>query len=145
MTRWITLILFSIGVLHASGISLPRGMGDDCATMCASHTKPQVEVVSSCCPLGDALTQSQSDDYCPMSGGPCTCGVSPDQDHQPTEPMPMPQRDRDTLQMVRAPPVGIHVIELRTPQRLTAVGMIDAIRSGFTHNQLQALLGIWRR
>lgn len=142
MTRWITLILFSLGVLHASGISLPSGMSD-CATLCGSHERVAQPPVSSCCPLGD--TQTQDDDYCPMSGGPCTCGLSPSDDTTPQEPMPAPQRDRDSLQMDRAPPISLRTIPLdiaRIPLRSLRVGALHALVS---HNQLQAILGIWIR
>lgn len=145
MTRWLTLILFSLGVLHASGINLPRVMGEDCAVVCGSHWTPEIEVVSSCCPLGDQIPQTQSDDYCPMSGGSCACGITPDDDHRPDGPMPLPQRDRDSLQMVRGPPVSIQIITIDLPKRLIALARTGSIRSGFSHNQAQAFLGVWRR
>lgn len=148
MTRWITLILISLGVLHASGLALPSSMGDTCATLCGSHEKPQVTVSTSCCPLQSTDTQStqtQSDDYCPMSGGPCTCGISSSDDRTPDEPMPAPQRERQTLQMMRGPPLTIGLITTDTPKRLIPVAMTGSIRSGFSHNQVQAFLGVWRR
>jgi hypothetical protein len=145
MTRWLTTILFSLGVLHAAGISLPDGTSGACAVLCASHAPPAIEPETSCCALGDAITQPRGDDYCPMSDGPCVCGVRPVDDHLPGEPMPLPQRDRDTLQMVRAPPAPIELVEVITPQRLYAVATAETVRSGFTHNQTQAFLGVWRR
>lgn len=143
MTRWFTLILFSLGVLHASGIALQSSMGDDCATLCGSHEPPQVIAPPSCCPLDS--TESQSDDYCPMSNGPCTCGISSNNEHAPDEPMPAPQRERQTLQMMRGPPLTIQLITTDTPKRLIPVALTGSIRSGFSHNQAQAFLGVWRR
>lgn len=159
MTRWIALILFSLGVLHASGIALPSSTGDSCATLCGSHDTPQQVIVPpSCCPsqsteAQDIETQSikaldedsQSNDYCPMSSGPCTCGLNPANDHTPDEPMPAPQRERQTLQMVRGPPLTIHLITTDTPKRLIPVALTGSIRSGYSHNQAQAFLGVWRR
>tara|TARA_E500000318_G_scaffold112063_3_gene133891 strand:+ start:36244 stop:36690 length:447 start_codon:yes stop_codon:yes gene_type:complete len=148
MTRWYTLILFTFGVMYASGISLPLGMGNDCASVCGSHSAPEVEPVSSCCPLGDTIAQSQqdqSDEYCPMSGGPCECGINPADDRRPHEPMPLPQRDRDSLQMVRGPPASIQIILTELPTRLISIARTGSIRAGFSHNQAQALLGVWQR
>lgn len=148
MARLLTLILFSLGVLHASGLSLPRGMmmSADCTTLCASHAMPEAQPEPSCCPLGNAVAQNTKDsDYCPMSNGPCVCGVRPAEDREPTDPMPMPSRDRDTLQMVRVSPVAIQTITIDLPKCLIAVALSDGIHSGFTHNQIQAFLGIWRR
>jgi len=148
MIRWFTLILFFLGVLHASGIALPSSMGDDCATLCGSHETPQVIAPSSCCPSDNTETQStqtQSDDFCPMSNGPCTCGLNPANEHTPDEPMPAPQRERQTLQMMRGPPLAFQLITTDTPKRLIPVALTHSIRSGFSHNQTQALLGVWRR
>ena len=57
----------------------------------------------------------------------------------------MPQRDRDSLQMLRAPPMAVEVIESSTTKQPLRAALIDEIWSGLTHNQLQALLGVWRR
>lgn len=149
MTRWLTLILFSLGVLHAAGISQPTGAGDDCAILCATH-KPthepaQAQPAPSCCPLGVAMAQAPADDYCPMSNGPCVCGITPDDAPAPSEPMPMPSRDRDTLQMTRAPPAPLVIIATDLPTPLNAIARTGSIRAPFSHNQAQALLGVWRR
>ena len=144
MTRIFTIMIFALGVLNAAGFSLPRSNHERCGDLCGLHTKQIIEVENSCCSLGDTSPTVQ-DDYCSMSGGPCQCGARPVEDRGPHEPMPMPQRDRDTLQMVRAPPPSIRVIDLITPQRLCAVSINDAYRSGNTHNRTQAILGVWRR
>lgn len=155
MTRWFTLILFSLGVLHASGIALQSSMGDDCATLCGSHEPPQFVVATSCCPTETTQAQpqtqteyqaeNQTDEYCPMSNGPCTCGISSNDEHSPDEPMPAPQRERQTLQMMRGPPLAVQIITTDTPKRLIPVALTGSIRSGFSHNQAQAFLGVWRR
>ena len=148
MTRWYTLILFTFGVIYASGIPLPLWMGNDCASVCGSHSAPEIEPDQSCCPLGDTIAQSQqdqSDEYCPMSGGPCVCGINPADDRRPNEPMPLPQRDRDSLQMVRGPPASIQIILTQLPMRLVSMARTGSIRAGFSHNQAQALLGVWQR
>ena len=76
MNRILTITVLLLGMLHAAGFSHPGLFGASCEDMCESHT-PRVEVTeTSCCVLGDS-TQSTQDDYCPMSDGPCVCGVRP--------------------------------------------------------------------
>jgi len=83
--------------------------------------------------------------YCEMSNGPCTCGISPVENPTPHEPLPLPSRDRDSLQMTRAPPANIQLITAELPTRLISIARTGSIRAGLSHNQAQALLGVWRR
>ncbi|MBO6739199.1 MAG: hypothetical protein JJ916_05000 [Phycisphaerales bacterium] len=80
-----------------------------------------------------------------MSNGPCTCGITPDDAPAPAEPMPMPSRDRDSMPMTRAPPASIQLITTELPTRLLSIARMGSIRAGFSHNQAQALLGVWQR
>ncbi len=57
----------------------------------------------------------------------------------------MPSRDRDSLQMVRGPPASIQIIITELPTRLISIARKGSIRAGFSHNQTQALLGVWQR
>lgn len=93
----------------------------------------------SCCGTGTVRT------YCAMSNGPCTCGIKPIDDRSPNEPLPLPSRDRDSLQMVRGPPASIQIIITELPTRLISIARTGSIRAGFSHNQAQALLGVWQR
>ena len=144
MTRLLTITVILLGVLHAAGFSIPQGVDGECEDTCGSHMPQVVKVEPSCCPLSEDTGPNQ-DEYCPMSEGPCVCGLRPADDHRPSDPVPMPQRDRDTLQMPRAPPLIVRGHQLDTPNRLTGITSAEAIRSGFTHNQTQAFLGVWRR
>jgi hypothetical protein len=80
-----------------------------------------------------------------MSNGPCTCGIKPIENRLPYEPLPLPSRDRDTMQMVRGPPSTIQVITTELPTRLISIARTGSIRAGFSHNQAQALLGVWQQ
>lgn len=79
-----------------------------------------------------------------MSDGPCECGVSPVQDPQPVPHAPSPKTDRESLTAVRASPITVETlleteaIPLRSPP--DALSLL----SGLTHNEIQALLCIWR-
>ena len=143
-TRFLTITMMLIGVLHAAGFAMPHAGAESCDTMCDSHTQPVLKQESSCCVLGESIKAPQSD-HCPMSNGPCRCSARPVNDQEHQEPLPLPSRDRDTLQMVRAPPIGMQIIDFVLPKRLNAVAVIDQVSSKFTHNQLQAILGVWRR
>lgn len=145
MTRWFALILFSLSIIHAAGISWTKGTHASCDQICGSHTLVEVALAPSCCPLSDAMAHAPADDYCPMSNGPCTCGITPDDAPAPTEPMPMPSRDRDSMPMTRAPPASIELITAELPTRLLSIARTGSILAGFSHNQAQALLGIWQR
>ena len=111
-------------------------MGSDPCVMMGCH---EVIVEVSCCGTETVST------YCAMSNGPCTCGVKPIQDHSPDEPLPLPSRDRDSMQMVRGPPTSIQFITTELPTRLISIARTGSIRAGFSHNQAQALLGVWQR
>lgn len=139
MTRLLIIAAFLLGVLYASGFSLPLGASQaPCADTCGAMHADPVQAAG-CCPLNVA------DDYCPMSGGPCVCGLAPSPDQPRHDPVPMPQRERDTVQMVRAPPpVGRPVGFVLTSPHLGALTQHDYL-AGFTHNQTQAILGVWRR
>jgi hypothetical protein len=146
MTGRITLvILIMLGALHASGFSLPTVARDDCAAICGSHSKQIVDPEPSCCPLGEAADRQLTSDYCPMSDGPCVCGLDSNQERQPIEPVPLPQRDRELQQMVRGPPELVEVTRATLLPHLVSLARKGSIRMGYSHNQTQAILGVWRR
>ena len=60
--------------------------------------------------------------FCKMSNGPCTCGIKPIDDRSPNE-----------------------IIITELPTRLISIARKGSIRAGFSHNQTQALLGVWQR
>lgn len=122
--------------IWSSSQSSAPAMGSDPCVMMGCH-----EVIRevSCCGTETVRT------YCAMSNGPCTCGITPDDAPAPAEPMPMPSRDRDSMPMTRAPPASIQLITTELPTRLLSIARMGSIRAGFSHNQAQALLGVWQR
>lgn len=78
-----------------------------------------------------------------MSGGPCTCAAAPMPDRQPRPDAPLPRTDRDSITgLPNGPPQITPVIEPdnATP---TMASLVTSLRAGKTHNEVQALLGIW--
>ena len=122
--------------LWSSSKSHALAMGSDQCVMTECHEEIR-EVL--CCD-----TKSVHN-FCKLSNGPCTCGIKPNDDRSPNEPLPLPSRDRDSLQMVRGPPASIRIIITQLPTRLISIARTGSIRARFSHNQAQALLGVWQR
>ena len=108
----------------------------------------------SCCSLTQAFEQSETvdktadkatnSDYCPMSGGPCRCGVSPADDTPSRPKAPLSSSSSDVL-------LGLHTDSQRTlnpfadalAESTPTAAFTDGLTSLRTHNETQALLGIW--
>jgi len=146
---FLTMIrILAILVLIASG--LPRlGMGfaagqDRCGeTSC--HVPP-VEV--NCCGEPIHPTDSDfgcgSDAFCPMSEGPCQCGISPTPAPERRPDAPLPRTDRDSVTgLPNGPPKITPVIEPDGTMPSMA-SLVVGLRASKTHNEVQALLGVWQ-
>ena len=93
----VILLLATTGLLrfpHAAGGAHGACAHPGCAI--------EIETRSGCCDLRPAAAE-----FCPMSGGPCQCGVSPRPDPQPNPDAPLPRTDRDSLTAVPAPPIRV--------------------------------------
>ena len=144
MTRAHLILIIAASLLGMRGIGSlwntlraeTPAMGSDPCVMMGCH-----EVIRevSCCGTDTVRT------ICAMSNGPCTCGLSPIEIPSPNEPLPLPSRDRDSTLMVRGPPTTIQNITTEIPQRLISVARAGSICAGLSHNQVQALLGVWQR
>jgi len=140
--------ILAILVLVASG--LPRlgtgfAAGQDRCGESACHV-PVVKV--SCCgepiPPADSDFGCGSDAFCPMSEGPCRCGISPTPAPEPLPDAPLPRTDRDSITgLPNGPPKITPVIE---PDDTTPsmASLVVGLRAGKTHNEVQALLGVWQ-
>ncbi|MCC5785816.1 MAG: hypothetical protein JJU33_03840 [Phycisphaerales bacterium] len=120
------LIRFSPGVVPEHGVC----GHDACAPQMAERP---------CCD-----TPAPSESYCSTSDGPCRCGVTPVPDPLPIPDAPLPKTDRDAPTAIRGPPVVVEaMVEPEDePSRCSAVPA--SLLAGLTHNEIQALLGIWR-
>lgn len=97
---------------------------------------PQVEELACC------NEPPPADDYCPMSDGPCECGVSPLPDPQPVPHAP--KTDRESLTAVRASPMTVETLLEAEAVSLRSPPDALSLLSGLSHNEIQALLCIWR-
>lgn len=79
-----------------------------------------------------------------MSRGPCQCGVSPVPDPHPVPDAPLPNSGRDSL--VAAPTLPTGLVPIIEPEAEPARGSMASVSllARLTHNEIQALLGIWR-
>lgn len=100
----------------------------------------------SCC---DELTQVvepavEMAEFCPMSGGKCRCGVTP-QDRTPERKDPLQRSDSQIT-------LGLSKVSVELPTWTPNVSLNGAVATDLvvglaslrTHNETQALLGIWR-
>jgi hypothetical protein len=79
-----------------------------------------------------------------MSDGPCQCGISPTPVPERLPDAPLPQTDRDSVTgLLNDPSKFTPVIE---PEDTTPsmASLVVGLRAGKTHNEVQALLGVWQ-
>jgi len=79
-----------------------------------------------------------------MSEGPCRCGISPAPAPKPLPDAPLPRPERDSvIGLPNGPPTGTPVIEPddATPEMAS---LVFGLRADNTHNEVQALLGVWQ-
>lgn len=92
----------------------------------------------------DSCEDSDEDASCAMSGGECRCSASPSPDRRPGPDAPMLPPGRDSITAyARVTTPDVEHIEAGTHIGLRSAGSFGLLR-GRTHNEIQALLGIWR-
>jgi hypothetical protein len=129
-----TILMLLTAGLPRLGVGLAGGQD-----ACGESACHQPVVQMSCCG-----SDSGDDGFCPMSNGPCGCIAAPAPDPEPKPEAPLPRSDRDTITgMPNGPPKIILVIEPddSTP---SMVSLVIGLRAGTTHNEVQALLGVWQ-
>jgi len=127
----LTLVLapFATGV----GSTSVSGGGDCGHEACCEF----VETVTCC---GETVVER----VCPKSGGACECVGKPADAPGPEREAPQPRSPRDTLTAIASPePDRVrYALTSGTERRQFAAGA--GWRSGLTHNEIQASLGVWR-
>lgn len=79
-----------------------------------------------------------------MSNGPCECVAAPASNPEPMPDVPMPRSERDTLTALpQGPPRATPVLG-PDQTSLSIAGRSRPRTAGKTHNEIRALLGIWR-
>lgn len=134
MTRVLAILILVAAGLPRLGVGLAGGQ-DHCGEF-ACH-QPVVQV--NCCD-----SELVEEAYCPMSKGPCECVAAPAPNTDPKPEAPLPRSDRDTVTgMPNGPPQVMPVAEPDTDAPKVA-SQVLALTAGKSHNEIQALLGIWR-
>ncbi|MBL4808730.1 MAG: hypothetical protein JKY43_01565 [Phycisphaerales bacterium] len=147
MTRLLTILILLLAGLPQVGIGMTgmTGMfgasaGHDCADMVCQQP---VIAPTECCDESEPVVDM--DEYCSMSGGACRCGVAPADDRVPNPKAPLQRSDTQiTLGLSKA------LVELprwNTPAdagQAVATDLVVGLASLRTHNETQALLGIWQ-
>jgi len=130
----VILLLATSGILRFPLVA--GGSHGDCGHQaCAT----EIATTPGCCE-----SETLASDFCPMSGGPCQCGVAPLPGQQPAPDAPLPKSDRDSVTAVPAPPIGVEPeVDPQRRSVIPATGPLSLL-AGLTHNEIQALLGIWR-
>ncbi len=140
--------ILAILFLVASG--LPRlGTGfaagqDRCGEMSCEMSAVEVNCCDEPMPAADSDVGCGSDAFCPVSEGPCQCGISPTPARERLPDAPLPRTDRDSVTgLPNGPPKITPVIE---PDDTTPsmASLVVGLRAGKTHNEVQALLGVWQ-
>lgn len=83
-------------------------------------------------------------DYCPKSDGPCRCSAAPLPHRQPLPEGPLPRSDR--VSQTAVPNAPVRVVPMTTSGTSCSRGSVQSLGrlAGLTHNEVQAVLGIWR-
>lgn len=135
MMRLVIILMLILGGLPRVG-SLFANNDEPAGAACCG----EMEQAASCC--GSAMAE---DGFCPMSNGPCRCGVAPapDRDDWPKAPLPRSDRSSATFLAIASPAIAI-VIEPDGAPGDSRPWFDAPCRGGQTHNEWQAILGVWR-
>ena len=135
-----TILMFLLAGILRAGI-LMIGAPDN--TGCDDVVCQPVVVESSCC--GEPAAVVDMDEYCPMSGGPCRCGVTPGDDRSPAPDAPLQRSETQITLGFSTAPVQICVWTVSSDEHSTPMaGLVGNLHALRTHTETQAILGIWR-
>lgn len=137
MIRLITILTLIFAAIPGLGVGLASGQALGPGHACSSSGCHEVVIETSCC--GESAEVS----VCPMSGGPCTCAAAPMPDRQPRPDAPLPRTDRDSITGLPNGPTQITPVIEPDNATPTMASLVASLRAGKTHNEVQALLGIW--
>jgi hypothetical protein len=134
MIRLFTILILVTAGLPRFGVGSASGLDQSGDFVC--H---QAAATMACC-----STDSAANGFCPMSNGPCECVAPPAPDPRPKPEAPLPRSDRDT---VTGMPNGAPRVTPVDEPRSAGPGvssLVLGLNAGRSHNEIQALLGVWR-
>lgn len=82
--------------------------------------------------------------FCEMSGGPCSCDVAPGHRPKHMPEAPMPRTERESTTAVPIPSTRLVEYSVRVPELRRENAAWFGVNAGRTHNEIQALLGVWQ-
>ena len=140
MIRMLTILILLLAGIPRVGIGMIGTAGD---AGCNDAVCQPVVVESSCC--SDPVPAIDMDEYCPMSGGPCRCGVSPGNDRNELPEAPLQRSESQITLGLSADPVRICVWTANNDEHSAPMaGLVGNLHALRTHCETQAILGIWR-
>lgn len=139
MSRLLAILAVLLATLPGVGLSGTDrgGQGFRSAETCLTELRPPR---TACCEAA-----APSDDYCPMSDGPCCCSASPAPvpEHRPEAPLP--RKDKDPAPGVLTSAPRLTAADSRLSQAPTLTGsQVLALRETLSHNRARSLLSVWR-
>lgn len=132
MIRFLAIWFIVAAGLIRPGIGLPAGQDG-----CGDFACRQPAVQRACC-------GGEVDAYCPMSNGPCECAAAPSSDPEPDRDAPLPRPERDSISALPNGPPQVSPPSGPDSKPASRFGLLSALNAGKSHNEVQALLGIWR-
>ena len=140
MIRMLTILILLLAGIPRVGIGI---IGAPADTGCNDIVCQPVMVGSSCC--DEPSTGLDMDEYCPMSGGPCRCGITPGDDRNPTPKAPIQRSETQITLGLSEAPVQICIWTVSSDEHSKPMaGLVGNLHSLRTHSETQAILGIWR-
>lgn len=140
MMRLMAILIFLLAGIPRVGIGM---IGAPADTGCNDVVCQPVVVESSCCSGPTPVVDM--DEYCPMSDGPCRCGVSPDDDRNQPPEAPLQRSESQITVGLTAASHQVCIWTVRRDQQSAAMaGLVGNLHALRTHAETQAILGIWR-
>tara|TARA_A100001391_G_scaffold204724_1_gene201475 strand:+ start:1608 stop:2036 length:429 start_codon:yes stop_codon:yes gene_type:complete len=141
MMRLLTILIVLLAGLPRVGLGLIEAPAD---TGCSDMVCQPVIIEKGCC--SEPAPAQDMSVYCPMSDGPCRCGVDRNDDPQRAPEAPLQRSDSQiTLGLSRAvAQVCIWSISDDGQTDRPMIGLVEHVHARRTHSETQAILGIWR-
>jgi hypothetical protein len=138
--RLMTILILLLAGIPRVGIGM---IGAPADSGCNDAVFQPIVVQTSCCIDSEPVVDMS--EYCPMSGGPCRCGITPGDDRDPL-PVPPLQRSESqiTLGLSDSPVQVCNWLVSKDEHSTPMPALVGSLHSLRTHAETQALLGIWR-
>lgn len=139
MMRLITILILLLAGLPRIGVGTISVSAD---TGCNDVVCQPVVVESSCC--DDPEIAMDMDEFCPMSGGPCRCGITSDGDRNQLPPAPFQRGETQITLGLSAESLQVGIWTVSSDEHSAPlIGLVWNLHALRTHTETQAILGIW--